>query len=99
MDKNLFHSPAPNYYNVRFSFGLFQVNESTIVIEHWLSGIVTRYPKRRLQGEISNDSAFHIKVKYGDEPHGGNKPVNVVDEIYRFRRFSPKPDSVSKFVK
>jgi hypothetical protein len=85
-------------YMVRYDFGLFQVDDSAIIIEHWLSGVGTRYPKRRLQGTITNDSTFHITVKYGDELHGGNKPVNVVDEIYHFRRFSPKPDSVTKFI-
>ncbi len=79
--------------NSRLLWGYFDVNDSTIRFEKWLVNISVKH-----DGIILNDSTFRIterKITSGQSP---NFNEGAVDELYHFVRYSPKPDSVNRFL-
>ena len=73
--------------------GLFQINGQSIRVEVWYSGYhdIKTYD---YSGEILNDSTF--KITKADLISEETVSVN---HIYRFKKFSPKPDSTNKYLK
>jgi hypothetical protein len=87
---------------VRYSYGLFNITNNEIKIERWLSGTGGPYPKQTLIGEILSDSTIKFHTIIGDYKYNKNnskKPVVLINKIFVFRKFSPKPDSTNKFIK
>lgn len=76
------------------SWGVFVVDGNKIIIEHWISGEgpLKSYIK---EGSIINDSTFKITSASRQD---GSESINL-EELYSFKKFSPKPDSVNKFIK
>ncbi|MEJ1242218.1 hypothetical protein WBG78_28980 [Chryseolinea sp. T2] len=87
----------PKEFDVRYAWGVFQVNGNEIEIERWLPGTGLLYTTQLLKGRVLNDSTIHIFLRIGDDSSINNKPQYEVNEIYRFRSLSLKPDSVSIF--
>lgn len=75
------------------NIGVFQINEESIEFETWEAGrdIITF----SFYGEILNDTTFLI-TKQVNNDSGGSETLNLT---YRFRQFSPKPDSTNTFIK
>lgn len=77
------------------AWGIFQFNGNKIEFERWYPSSGGPLPSYIRSGEILNDTTFiitkSIRPKTGEE-----KELN---EIYRFKRFSPKPDSTNSFIK
>jgi hypothetical protein len=75
------------------NIGVFHINTESIEFETWEAGrdIITfsNY------GEILNDTTFLI-TKQVNNDSGKSETLNL---IYRFREFSPKPDSTNNYVK
>lgn len=89
-----FYNYAKDY---KISWGVFQIDGDKIAFERWYpsSGGPTHAYVRA--GKILNDTTFQITESY--RMQGGNKTeVSVKDEVYHFKKFSPKPDSVNVFV-
>ena len=79
------------------SWGLFSIQIDQMQFEHWYSS--SGGPKHAYvrSGKILNDSTFHITESY--RMQDGNKTeLSAKDEVYHFKKFSPKPDSVNVFV-
>ena len=73
---------------------MFLIEDNNIKFDRW-------YPSERpyqafvREGVILNDTTFHITKSYRSN---GNTEARVRDEIYHFRKFSPKPDSTNRFI-
>ena len=86
-------SRSPNYEYL--SWGLFAVVNKNIKFERY-------YPQEGLirwtyvrEGKILNDTTFHITTIYRSD----GTERREENEIYHFRKFSPKPDSTNNFIK
>jgi hypothetical protein len=82
-----------NFRNTPNHIGVFQINAKSIEFETWEAGrdIITfsNY------GEILNDTTFLITKQVNNDT-GKSESLNLT---YRFRQFSPKPDSTNSFIK
>jgi len=78
---------------IKFFWGVFNVDEKDIIIEMWYPGNGPLLVYREL-GKILNDTTFII-YETGRLDGTEKKSVN---QIYRFRQFSPKPDSINNFL-
>lgn len=101
LDKQLVKSSLQeSKYPTQYSWGIFNVVGSTIRIERWLAGVGGPYPTQMLIGEIKNDTTLYFHTQIGDSSNsGGKKKTYKIDDIYHFRQFSPKPDSINSFIK
>jgi hypothetical protein len=78
-----------------YRWGVFQIKDDIIKVERW-------YPYDKgsevylSEGKILNDTTFVLtKITKSDKP----KKSEIINETYRFRQFSPKPDSTNSFIK
>lgn len=82
-----------NFRNTPNHIGVFQINKESIEFETWEAGrdIITfsNY------GKILNDTTFLI-TKQVNNDSGKSESLNLT---YRFKQFSPKPDSTNTFIK
>jgi hypothetical protein len=82
-----------NFMNTPTNIGVFQINTESIEFETWEAGrdIITfsNY------GEILNDTTFLITKQINNDS-GKSENENLT---YRFKQFSPKPDSTNNFIK
>jgi hypothetical protein len=81
--KVLEYKPATN---IREYWGVFQVNGNQISIERWLLSSGRNIPAKVFKGEILNDTTMSMELF-----------ANV--ETWKFRAFTPKPDSTNAYVK
>ncbi len=93
--KNLleFYRTYENYKNSYFlpySWGVFRIDIDKIYIEKWVSGdAFGRYTTTKFDGVIINDTTLLL-----------NHPAEVIGvDTFYFHKFSPKPDSMNKFIK
>jgi hypothetical protein len=80
--------------NNRTCWGVYQVSGDSIRFEKWYHG--GGAPKQVFvrKGVILNDTTFLITES--SRPNGRNRSRK--HEVYRFRKFSPKPDSTNQFI-
>ncbi len=72
-------------YNLVYNWGVFEVISREIVYEKWVSSSgCDPYPVYTYTGEILNDTTIVFD--------------NDLYDTMRFRQFSPKPDSVTRFI-
>jgi len=79
--------------NSRLLWGYFEISDSSFRFERWQ---VTATVEK--SGVILNDSTFYIskrKITSGESP---NPQEETVNELYHFVEYSPKPDSVNRFL-
>ena len=74
-------------------WGVFTILWNEILIEKWEIEFMNSVFLR--SGQIKNDTTFVI---YNMESRDGDYRYEMSD-TFRFRRFSPKPDSINEFVK
>lgn len=81
------------FMNTPTSIGVFQINGESIVFETWEAGrdIITFSS----YGEILNDTTFLITKQINNDS-GKSTTMNLT---FRFKQFSPKPDSTNTFIK
>jgi hypothetical protein len=83
-----------NIQNIKFHWGVYEINKDIIKFERW-------YPSEKpyrttiREGLILNDSTFVITKSY----KANGSEVTDRNETYKFRKFSPKPDSTNVFIK
>ena len=82
-----------NFWNTPNHIGVFLINKESIEFETWEAGrdIITFSNF----GEILNDTTFLI-TKQVNNQSGATEAMSLT---YRFRQFSPKPDSTNIFIK
>ena len=87
MDEHIKNHKKKNKY----VWGVFFINNDKIIINRLYSS----YPHVGIvmEGVILNDTTFHITKYIFD-----NKESEF-DEVYHFREFYPKPDSINKYIK
>ncbi len=79
----------------RVSWGLFVIENDSIRIEKYEPPSGPGYlPAVIREGAILNDTTFRIIRRYRDS---GKKIIKEVDDLYHFKKFSPKPDSTNSF--
>ncbi len=80
-------------WNTPTDVGVFKIEGESIEIESWMAA----YDITTLSfyGEILNDTTFIIS-KWTDNEQGES---HSVEWTYRFRQFSPKPDSTNNYIK
>lgn len=78
----------------KISWGRFQISGSIITYEKWYPSSGGPAPVYMHQGAILNDTTFQIA---SSRPSHGNGQVESLNRIYRFKPFSPKPDSTNTF--
>jgi len=74
--------------------GIFQINMESIEFEIWDRDYHDTYSVRYF-GEILNDTTFLV-TKRVDK---GTKKSYSINDTYRFKQFSPKPDSTNVYIK
>jgi hypothetical protein len=83
--------------NVPAAWGIFNIENDSIKIERPKSyGWFNSY-MYTLVGTIQDDSTIYI-IKDARSTGNGGKP-KIINQLYRFREFTPKPDSTNVFVK
>ena len=85
-----------NANDVKYYWGVFQVDGSGIKFEKWYGE--RPYPAFVRDGYIVNDTTFVITQSYRMK-RGKKKVERAKDETYHFKKFSPKPDSTNEFIK
>ena len=89
------------YYNdvkdLKDMWGVFKIVENKISFERWYPRTGGPFHAYVRSGTILNDTTFHITESYRMQ-NGEKTDVSTKDEIYRFKQFSPKPDSTNVFV-
>jgi hypothetical protein len=83
-----------NQKRLKDSWGVYSIQGNSILIERWASSDKP-LDAYLMKGTILNDTTF-IMTEFS-EPDGSKK--EVINEVYRFRKFSPKPDSTNMFIK
>lgn len=80
---------------IKFQWGIYQIDskQSTITYEKWYPS-QRPYAAYRKIGKIMNDTTFILTESMRID--GSEK--SVIEEIYKFKKFKPKPDSVNTFV-
>lgn len=79
--------------NLKYNWGVYQIRGNKIKFERW-------HPSERpfrtaiREGEILNDSTFIIKKAISSK---GKETIK--NEIYHFKQFNPKLDSITKYIK
>jgi hypothetical protein len=74
----------------RLSWGRFIITDNSIKFENWAPR--ADFPVIQSQGEILNDTTFHISSsRHADDAY------TPEDELYHFKKLSPKPDSTNSF--
>jgi len=77
-----------------YYWGIFEVNQGRIYFEQWISADARSYPILKKEGIILSDSSFTITRKKIEH----NNTDQEVEEIYQFKHFRSKPDSISLFI-
>ena len=84
----------PSLLNHKYRWGIFIIEGHNIKFERLYPGNINWAAFIR-EGVILNDTTFHITKSY----RSNGTEHRAKDEIYRFRRFSPKPDSTNNFIR
>ena len=66
----------------KIGWGVFVVKENQLVYEQWSTSVGGGLPVFKSSYNIENDTTL----------------INPYGEIYRFKQFSPKPDSTNRFI-
>ena len=85
-----------NQKNTKFVWGLFNIDDKKISINHWVPA-QCGYPAVLRSGEILNDTTFVLRKMVRRDSQGTSE--TDINEEFNFRQFSPKPDSTNNFIK
>lgn len=83
--------------NSKLNWGVFKIESDIIKFEQWYPGSGPAKRAYIREGKVLNDTTFHITKSYRMK-NGKKKDENNQNEIYHFKKFSPKPDSTNKFI-
>lgn len=81
--------------NMRDLWGAFRIYDKKIEFEKWEPSSGGPMKTVIRQGDILNDTTFVIRKRINN--YDGK--TYLVQDTFRFRQFSPKPDSTNRFVK
>ncbi|MEL6721198.1 MAG: hypothetical protein AAFO82_18940 [Bacteroidota bacterium] len=81
----------------RTGWGIFRIEEDSIFYEHWLSGMGGDNVLRR-SGIVLSDTTFLFTKQQIVSARGVTDNEEVVEQLFTFRQYSPKPDSTNNFI-
>ena len=88
-----------NVKNYQTWWGIFRIEGNSIKIETWYhSSSWWHIPACIESGKIINDTTF-VLTSVERSSQFWSKGSTKKNEIYHFRKFSPKPDSTNRFIK
>jgi hypothetical protein len=93
MDKYI--KSAYNFQKYKIGWGVLKVHKNEITYETWVPSSGGGFPTVKRTGEILSDTTFIINKIYDQS----SRKTEIEKTIYRFRKFSPKPDSTNNFIK
>ncbi len=101
-EKKLQESIASNLYNevsksYKSRWGLYSIKDSTIIFEKWYPASPGPRVTIAREGTILNDTTFHLQRSFRFE-NGKRVNIRERDELFHFRQFNPKPDSINPFL-
>jgi len=95
IENNFLLNPRIAHYWTRPSdIGVFQINNKSLTIEVWDPGY-DNIGTYTYNSEILNDTTFRV-TKQTNNQSGNSYPYI---RTFRFKQFSPKPDSTNRFIK
>jgi hypothetical protein len=77
-------------------WGVFQIEDDDIGFEMWYPSSGGGVPAYIRSGKILNDTTFRITKSWRSAE--GTDNVQIKNELYHFKPFSPKPDSTNVYV-
>jgi len=80
-------------------WGVFNVMDSTILIEKYYQSALNKKLTAIFSGEILNDTTFTLNERYKLDQNGDKYDVLEFDATYYFRQYSSKPDSTNNYIK
>lgn len=93
-DNSLVLSITDDKRNSKSGWGIYKIENNSIEIQNWSFSTGCK-PITILEGEILNDTTIRIsfwKNSNSDKQH-------IVNSIFLFHEYSPKPDSTNNFIK
>jgi hypothetical protein len=84
-----------NLKRLKDAFGVYQISNGHIKFDMWYPGPGPAKLVYLRSGSIVNDSTFIIDLI----ERKSRRTSETVREIYHFKQFNPKPDSVNEFIK
>jgi hypothetical protein len=80
---------------IKYAYGLYQISRDSITYEKWHPSSGPPKVSFIKKGRILNDTTF--TMSFTERSNGADK--TLINEVYHFRRFHPKPDSTNEFIK
>ncbi len=87
------------YKKYAYGWGVFNVMDSTILIEEYVANSLNKKLTAIFSGKILNDTTFTLKERYKLDQNGDKYNVYKFDVTYYFRQYSSKPDSTNRYIK
>ena len=84
-------------FNPKSNWGVFIIDNNYIQYERWV-GSLSSAPKAFISkstGYILNDTTLHFTQRYDSE----QKETRIINEVWHFKQFFPKPDSTNVYIK
>ena len=85
-----------NHIDSKIGWGVFNIENDNIAFEKWYPS-AKPYKAFVRAGKILNDTTFVITESYR-AAKGRREEINIINTMYHFKKFSPKPDSSNVFV-
>ena len=87
-----------SFYNtakdIKYFWGLYNINGNSIAFERWYPSSGGSLPASIRSGIILNDSTFQITQSI----RSNGSESTQKNEIYYYKKFSPKPDSTNQYI-
>lgn len=78
----------------KYLWGLYKIKGDSIAFEKWYAGSGSPKPAYIRQGKIINDTTFVITLS----KRNNGSEIRLKNEVYHFKKFTPKPDSTNVFI-
>jgi hypothetical protein len=89
----------PNEYNYKskFFWGVYRIIDDSIEIQRWIPLFGGCFNVEAFKGVILNDTTF-VLTKWYNVDKEGSYNYKTIYSIWKFKKYSPKPDSVVTFI-
>lgn len=92
-------SKSKIFQKYAYGWGVFNIIDSTILIEEYVQSALNKKLTAIFSGEILNDTTFTLNERYKLDENGKKYDVYEFDATYHFRQYPIKPDSTNKYIK
>ncbi|MFA7472316.1 MAG: hypothetical protein WCY86_05395 [Spirosomataceae bacterium] len=92
-----FASEIPFRKKEKTSWGLYEIQGNSIVLEGWNTSVGGGLPRFRMEGYIPNDTTI-ILTRYTSYENRKPKSRAIESGRLQFHAYSPKPDSANNFI-